>query len=792
MIHLSIYFLVLIIPVPAFARIQNYLYGIPRGFNPDASHQAEIELPTVITNASSGETSNSITPAVPGSPVSAEPCAVISSILAGLPTGARKIVPAELGLQCLQSVPIDTANNVQLIEELKLYVAWQSNLAYLKNPPADYTEAPVDLIEEMGTIQNRLQSGFYKNEYEFQMDLSSLFNKAYDNHLSWQPDILAAAMQFQTAPGTELVSVSQDARELPQVFTYRDIQSVQQDPSFQPSPVQTINGRNVGEYLFDVARQAGFHDADARWNALFPNQAITSTGVSFLGSFRAGLYQGSNTTLAFANGTESTTMNVAAVFGNFTGIENGRNFAERFCQGLPVTPGISPTATSSAGDNSPAPSPIGYPNPVLVHPNISLSGYFMDADYGDIAVLCIPSYDSPDVKIFQDLLREFIARCKENGKSKLVIDLRGNGGGNAILGYDTFKQLFPQAEPFGGTRFRAHDALEDVGRMTEEFAAGRTYAQSNRTAFVEYFADMTENDVILFTSPFNFNLQLDVDQLDFASWDGMYGPEQSNGDQHTRTTRYNFSDEASYAQPGFYISGHGSLAQDAAAEQPFQSGNIIMLHDGMCSSTCAILSELLKNQGGVRSIVVGGQARTGPMQAIGGTKGAQSFEWDDIRIRTQMAFFLGSPEQQAQWNQTALGRTAFATQIFKRSAYFGDRPAGGINLRDNLRKDDPSQTPLEFIYEAADCRMFYTAEMINDVTNVWKGAVDRMFKGEQGMKLCVDGSTGHKSSVTGGGQWRSGEVPAEPKERGRQGAAGRISSPLVLSAVVGVMVSLCL
>ena len=58
----------------------------------------------------------------------------------------------------------------------------------------------------------------------------------------------------------------------------------------------------------------------------------------------------------------------------------------------------------------------------------------------------------------------------------------------------------------------------------------------------------------------------------------------------------------------------------------------------MCSSTCTIVSELLKNQGGVRTIAVGGQPKAGPMQGIGGTKGAQSFSYDDVQVRTQIIY----------------------------------------------------------------------------------------------------------------------------------------------------------
>lgn len=67
--------------------------------------------------------------------------------------------------------------------------------------------------------------------------------------------------------------------------------------------------------------------------------------------------------------------------------------------------------------------------------------------------------------------------------------------------------------------------------------------------------------------------------------------------------------------------------------------------------------------------------------------------------------------------------------------------------------------------------MFYTAEMIHDVKVVWKAVVDRMFRGEEGMKLCVRDSTMHKSSISGGFRWSSGEVPDGEKDIDTNGAA---------------------
>lgn len=84
--------------------------------------------------------------------------------------------------------------------------------------------------------------------------------------------------------------------------------------------------------------------------------------------------------------------------------------------------------------------------------------------------------------------------------------------------------------------------------------------------------------------------------------------------------------------------------------------------------------------------------------------------------------------------------------------------------------------------------MFYTAPMINDVTMVWKGVVDRMFR--NGTASCVEGSTGDKSSISGGGQTKGGNVPppARAGVKESNGAGQRMSiSGLGWTAVAATM-----
>jgi hypothetical protein len=190
--------------------------------------------------------------------------------------------------------------------------------------------------------------------------------------------------------------------------------------------------------------------------------------------------------------------------------------------------------------------------------------------------------------------------------------------------------------------------------------------QSNATAFTDAFGQgTTQEDIFGITAGFNYQHQLDVNNEAIPSWEKAFGPAQFNGDNFTTLVRYNFSDGISTSYQGFDIIGFGQNANETSTPQPFKAQDMVMvrclvipppplqctytdppakqLHDGMCSSTCAIASELLKNQGDVRTIAVGGRPQQGPMQGVGGTKGAQVFSWDDIQLRMQATYLSVSP-----------------------------------------------------------------------------------------------------------------------------------------------------
>ena len=124
-------------------------------------------------------------------------------------------------MRCLQWVPLDKEGNAEVADGIKLFVKWQSNVAYPKKPPPGCTEQAVDIMAKLDSMPSALSPGGFKTEYDFQMQMMNLFNSAYDNHFAWQPDILASAMQFQRPPGTGLVSVSSDGMAMPKIYAYQ-------------------------------------------------------------------------------------------------------------------------------------------------------------------------------------------------------------------------------------------------------------------------------------------------------------------------------------------------------------------------------------------------------------------------------------------------------------------------------------------------------------------------------------------------------------------------------------------
>jgi hypothetical protein len=148
----------------------------------------------------------------------------------------------------------------------------------------------------------------------------------------------------------------------------------------------------------------------------------------------------------------------------------------------------------------------------------------------------------------------------------------------------------------------------------------------------------------------------------------------------------------------------------------------------------------MKRQG-VRTITFGGRPRKEPMQGVGGVKGGQSLGINYINGYIAQANGLirdsadsGSPLlTAAEWKAFNESSPSTAASL---------QWSGNLNLRDEYDPED-DQTPLQFVYEAAECRLFYTLENYVERETVWQAAAKAMF----GDGKCVEGSTKGKGSL---------------------------------------------
>lgn len=99
-------------------------------------------------------------------------CASVSALAASQTAVAPKAtptVPAALAYDCINSVPINQTAALDLIKTIRPYWEWQSTLAYLKDPPAEYVEKiqdPIDVFAELDDLEAKVSGGSITKEYE--------------------------------------------------------------------------------------------------------------------------------------------------------------------------------------------------------------------------------------------------------------------------------------------------------------------------------------------------------------------------------------------------------------------------------------------------------------------------------------------------------------------------------------------------------------------------------------------------------------------------------------------------
>jgi hypothetical protein len=161
----------------------------------------------------------------------------------------------------------------------------------------------------------------------------------------------------------------------------------------------------------------------------------------------------------------------------------------------------------------------------------------------------------------------------------------------------------------------------------------------------------------------------------------------------------------------------------------------------------------MRIQGGVKSIAMGGRPSKLPIQGIGGTKGANNYPFAYMRQITTLATGMGSADQMKNWTAA----TNYSDLPLNRST------DNSLNVRDNILRDHLEDgIPAQFVYEAADCRLYYEPSMITNVTAIWKKAADAAW----GTDKCIAGSLPHANETLAVRKMRSEEMKQRERLEG--------------------------
>ncbi|KAH0441191.1 peptidase s41 family protein [Colletotrichum camelliae] len=682
----------------------------------------------------------STTPPADPPTLTKEPCAVVSSSWASAFRGASPTVPAKVAHDCLKSVPLHKDAAIELVDSIRPYLEWQSDLAFLKSPPADYEPGRFDIVGHLDKVRANLEADKYDGELAFQEDLFVLTAQARDGHFQFMPDALTGVFEYVRPFG--LVSYSKDPTSLPVIKKWEEV-GEKRDAA---RVLTRLNGVDSSKYVQNIVDTvSGNQDLDAAYNAMFFSRAKINVG-STSGLFRIGgwhkyLYPGENTTAEFATGETESAANIAVVKASFAGVTDGESFYQRFCAGNPSLLGTtSQPSTTEKGQVEEALAP------VVSTTDGKVSGFYMEGgDLEDVAVLYISGFDPSNPRTFQKAVEDFLQGCRSDGKSRIIIDLQMNAGGYVLQGLDLFRQFFPEIEQGSFSRWRENEQFMALAKIVSE-ASGK----------IDSATSPSEEAVSLAQSSWNYRYEVDVTGKHFESFDAKFAPNMWAGDPYTAIIRSDLNNNLTTANEtfgiGIEVTGYGNRRNFT---QPFKAQDIILLTDGFCASTCSLFASEMKRVG-VRTVVVGGRPEKRPMQAVGGVKGAQVLRYSDIFNLTQAALESDLVEVSAE--QKAL-LSQLTDLPMRRST------AASLNVRDQILADNLEDgVPAQFANEPADCRLFWTLPMMGDVSEVWKAAANSAWSGAG----CASGPGFDESAIT-------------PKPMMMKATARRSREPMVVS-----------
>lgn len=614
---------------------------------------------------------------------------------------------------CYQNIPFDDTIRSQTVDTMnKAFDAFFAYVEEMRNDPVqglDYVKTDV------GNVFNELLSRNYDKDFDFHRDVRNILSGMNDGHTLYQTDCYNT-FQWLVAPTLYLDTDTTAKTQTLRVF--RDI-APPGSPNIQDCKAISLNGNDAFTVINNFAKlnASTAKDPNSRLNLVLAEPELFNGQIQqaeFGSTFfiRADIPPGPTVDYVLDCGTNGGIMNITrpwipllgSTIANFS---DTTSYKQNVC--LTSISNINPEASGSQSDlnqledqtnefnngtaandvsdaaNQNAPDDPHLPtgaNGVVVYsfpagtflqlksdPSVGVANIFTELITTGTALSTIET---------QDLVHNFTVgfyRLQDLGCTRLIIDLSANNGGAIAIGTFFNKLLFRNLYPQHDSDLRINALSSVLFKQSEQYQDAAS--QFSFQTFLDAHQSSLTNDAL------------------FTNADGVLAAH--SGLHNVSAIVYDAEAGAKPVTDLGYVRELPSLN--------FNQTNMVLVTDGVCGSTCAIMAVFLKNVANVSTIAVGGILDS-PMSL-----------W---------AFPATQVKPFQKPNNQDDSTTLFDAMLTLNTIHHPAAPAllpysSTLNLAFRTMKPANDDTrSVEFIFEPADKRIYWNNQTIRDPTLLYE------------------------------------------------------------------------
>ncbi|CAG8604385.1 6638_t:CDS:2, partial [Dentiscutata heterogama] len=527
-----------------------------------------------------------------------------------------------------------------------------------KEPPQPgFTFQSIDVINKLEELLNNQ----YSTDFQFITDLQFLLFQLKDGHLFFFSNCYNQIFTFDQ--GLSLYSIIKpDGKQAIKIFN--DVI----DSSLIDCEVVKIDSRPAMEVLIEFANEKTFSSKDlgVRFNSVISSISLENNNIRvspLTQQFTKSRILPEKPSISYVltcNGSTSTIERFWKItsdfYDNFT---DSNSYWNNFCAATTTPTLFDPF--NDFGDYSKTYDTMLSKAQIVF--NGTSSRFYMQNQTG-IVLISIFETTVGEQEQMKDILQGF-NKLNEMGAKKIVLDLTDNSGGVISVAEFMNILLFPNTNP----SFPSDAKVTNFSKLAIQTA---TTAQISGNIFeAQQYATFSTEQV--------FNTSQDF----------------IGNNVYTRGT------QVSYTNKFIHIGNREIFRQvlgNNPPKYPWTSENIIILTNGICGSSCAMITQHLAELQGVATIAVGGFAET-PL-SFASFPGGQAFNSYVLFGNLIELGLLDNPLSPQPFD-------IYATLAFPIFEIY------------SVKND---QEVLEFTYKKADHRLFYDEKSIRDPSLLWAQA----------------------------------------------------------------------